>query len=695
MIHRIDRHPTISQPRCLLVLPLLYAAIFVPPGRLDAAQDSLSLWPSPDWTSATPADAGLDLGKLNEAKRYALSAGGSGMIIHRGKSVMRWGDEQRRYDIKSATKSFGATLLGIAIEDGKINLNAPARRYHSNLGVRPSSNLDTNWLDDVTILHLASQTSGFEKPGGYGKLLFRPGTHWYYSDAGPNWLAECITLAYRQDVEALMFDRVLTPVCVTRDDLRWRENQYRPRTIEGITRREFGSGISANVNALSRLGYLYLRNGRWREKQILSEEFVRIASRPVPSVVGLPEWPAETRGNASNHYGLLWWNNHDGSLAKVPHDAFWAAGLHDSLIVVIPSLDIVAVRCGESEKGWPRSKNSEHYDALKPFLEPIVAAAAEAPPYPRSDLITAVEWAPRDEIVCAAHGSDNWPITWADDGEQYTAYGDGRGFEPLLEKKLSLGLAQVKGLPTNFQGANIRSQDIEQTGDDVRGKKASGILMVDGVLYLLSRNAENSQLAWSTDHGKTWIWADWRFTTSFGCPTFLNFGKNYSGARDEFVYLYSHDHSSAYEPADRMILARVKKDQLAEQEAYEFFRGLDAEDAPSWIANIAHRGAVFSHPANCYRSGITYNAGIKRYLWCQILPHSSDPRGPRYQGGFGVYEASEPWGPWRTVFFTRNWDVGPGETSSFPAKWMSRDGKTIHLVFSGDDAFSVRKAKLR
>lgn len=41
--------------------------------------------------------------------------------------------------------------------------------------------------------------------------------------------------------------------------------------------------------------------------------------------------------------------------------------------------------------------------------------------------------------------------------------------------------------------------------------------------------------------------------------------------------------------------------------------------------------------------------------------------------------------------FTEKWDVGPGEASSFPTKWMSADGKTCYLVFSGDDAFSVRK----
>jgi hypothetical protein len=67
---------------------------------------------------------------------------------------------------------------------------------------------------------------------------------------------------------------------------------------------------------------------------------------------------------------------------------------------------------------------------------------------------------------------------------------------------------------------------------------------------------------------------------------------------------------------------------------------------------------------------------------------------PRFQGGLGIYDAAEPWGPWTTVFYTETWDVGPGETSCFPTKWMSADGKSLYLVFSGEDHFAVRKAIL-
>jgi hypothetical protein len=100
---------------------------------------------------------------------------------------------------------------------------------------------------------------------------------------------------------------------------------------------------------------------------------------------------------------------------------------------------------------------------------------------------------------------------------------------------------------------------------------------------------------------------------------------------------------------------------------------------------------VFEHKGRCYRSGVTYHAPTKQYLWCQTLPGTD----ARFKGGFGVYSAPEPWGPWSTVYFTEEWDVGPGETSSFPTAWMSDDGRTAWFLFSGDDSFSLRKATLR
>jgi hypothetical protein len=216
--------------------------------------------------------------------------------------------------------------------------------------------------------------------------------------------------------------------------------------------------------------------------------------------------------------------------------------------------------------------------------------------------------------------------------------------------------------------------------------------MVDGVLYVLARNAQNSQLGWSTDHARSWTWSDWKFNISFGHATFLDFGQNYAGARDNFVYVYSPDSDSAYTPASGVVLARVPKTRIRDRGAYEFFRSLDSAGRPVWTSDIAQRGQVFRNPpAGCYRTHVTYNAPLKRYFLNQILIGNDYSR---FQGGFGVYDAPEPWGPWTTAYFTPMWDTGPGENQHFPPKWISADGKTMYLIFSNNDYFSVRQATL-
>jgi len=332
-----------------------------------------AVFPTETWQTVSPQDVGMDEEKLNQAKEYALTGDGSGYITRHGKLVMQWGDPKQSYDLKSTTKSFGATALAVALQDGVIELEDKAKTHHPNFGIPPESNAETGWLDEITIKHLATQTAGFEKPGGYEPLLFKPGTKWHYSDGGPNWLAECLTLIYEQDLEDFMFERIFSPIGITQSDLRWRNNAYRAHEIKGVKRREFGSGIHANVNAMARLGYLYLREGRWEGKQLIPKWFTKQVQSSYPFMQGLPEHDDTHHGNASEHYSLLWWNNADGTLKNVPTDAHWTWGLYDSLIVVIPSMDIVVSRTGKS---WERT-SEEHYDVLKSFFEPIVESVTQ------------------------------------------------------------------------------------------------------------------------------------------------------------------------------------------------------------------------------------------------------------------------------------------------------------------------------
>ena len=655
------------------------------------------IWPDPDWPRATPAEAGMDAAGLTAARDYALTGGGAGCVIRGGRLVLDWGDTRQLFDLKSSTKAIGVTALGLALADGRISLDDPAAKYHPSFGVPPAENAANGRTGRVTLRMLAGQTAGFEKPGGFGKLLFDPGTMWHYSDGGPNWLADCLTLAYRRDLDDLLFERVFSPIGIGRDDLRWRRNAYRPAEIDGVARREFGSGISANIRAMSRIGYLYLRGGTWKGRELFPRGFVDLVRRAPPGAASLhvlePPEPGDRFGAAPAHYGLLWWNNNDGTLEGVPRDAYWSWGLYDSLIVVIPGLDLVVARAGKS---WARRAAGGHYDVLQPFLGPICAAvrsdatpAAAAAPAP-SSAIRNIRWAPADTIIRLAPGSDNWPTTWAGDDALYTAYGDGRGFAPFVAEKLSLGFARVTGLPPDLRGENLRAATLEARGYGPHGRKASGLLCVAGVLHLLARNDGNARLARSTDHGTTWTWTNWRLEESFGCPTFVQFGRDYAGARDDFVYLVSPDRDDAYRAADRMVLARVPKTRIHERAVYEFFVRRGDGGHPKWTSDIARRGGVLLRSGGCRRSGVSYCAGLRRYLWCVPTPGDT----PNRRGGLAIYEAPEPWGPWSVVFETDAWDVPPGESASFPTKWMSADGRTLHLLFSGNDGFAVRRAVL-
>jgi CubicO group peptidase (beta-lactamase class C family) len=675
-----------------------------------------------EWRSATPESQGMSKEKLDALKdELAKRKTKAFLVVRNDKMVYEWyaagHGPKKKHGAASLSKPTVAGLaLALLFADGKLKLDTLV------------ADLVAAWNDDprkrkITLRQLGSHTSGLadaeqdhlphDKLSGWKgdfwkrrdppndpftiardqtPVLFEPGTKLQYSNPGIAMLGYAVTAALKgapqKDIRTLLKNRVMTPIGVADED--WSVGYGKTFKVDGLPLVGGWGGGSYTARAMARIGRLLFREGDWDGKQILSKEAVR----QLTGDAGLP-----------GHCGMGFWTNADGRYPKLPKDTYYGAGAGDQLLIVVPSLNLIVVRNGETLA--PKPKNAKdvfeafHDARVKILFEPILDAITDQPkpagaaPYPPSKAIVGITWAPRATIIRKARGSDNWPLTWADDDRQYTAYGDGWGFEPFMPKKLGLGFARIEGDPPGFKGENIPSPTGEQFGAGAKAKKASGILCVESVLYLWTRNAGNAQLAWSKDHGKTWEWAAWKFTTSFGCPTFLNFGKNYAGARDEFAYVYSHDADSAYTPADRMVLARVPKEKIKERDAYEFFKGLNKEGAPIWSNKIAERGTVFTHKDRCYRSAITYNAGLKRYVWVQIIPGTEGKKADtRFEGGFAIYDAAEPWGPWTTVFFTEKWDVGPGETSSFPTKWMSANGKTLHLVFSGNDCFSVRRATL-
>ncbi len=680
-------------------LTLLAAATLPPPS--DAGPQAF------DWQTATAESQGMSTPALDTLKNRLAPTSKALLVIRNDRVVYEWYADghsaaAKHYTASMAKAIVGGVSLGVALTDSRIALDDTVARYVPQWKSDPRKSR-------ITIRQLGSHTSGVEDAeadglphekltgwkGDFWKrldppndpftiardrtpVIFEPGERFQYSNPGIAMLTYAVTASMAANIRTLLRDRVMRPIGVADDD--WSVGYGATYPVNDLPLVAAWGGGGYTARAVARIGRLMLREGDWNGVQVLGKEAVRLIT---------------TDAGTPGHGGIGWWSNNSGKYPKLPKDTFWGSGAGHQVVLVIPSLKLITVRNGAS-----LGEAMEHHDMLNEALfAPLVGAIADAgatgrtnrePPYPASPVIRKLVWAPAETIRRDSQGSDNWPVTWGDDDALYGAFGDGNGFAPHTPEKLSMGFARITGGPQDFRGANVRSSTGETRGDGAKGKKSSGLLMVNGILYLWVRNAASSQLAWSGDRGRTWSWSDWRFTTGFGAPTLLNFGRNYAGARDGFVYLYSHDADSAYTPADRMVLARVPAHRIRERGAYEFFKSVDTTNEPIWTKAIDERGAVFVHAGRCYRSGISYNPGLRRYLWSQTLPGDD----ARFQGGFGIYDAPEPWGPWTTVYYTERWDVGPGETSSIPTKWMSADGATIHLVFSGDDAFSVRRATL-
>lgn len=348
-------------------------------------------------------------------------------------------------------------------------------------------------------------------------------------------------------------------------------------------------------------------------------------------------------------------------------------------------------------------------------------------PYPRSSLFT-LEWADPGTMRCAARGSDNFIMTWTANDTLFSSFGDGNGLNVSSRPKMSLAFLELTGSATDFDGRNIFGPNIEVFAEDNaqgrNGLKAAGMLSVDGVLYIWLRNVNSDgrqcQVASSADDGITWQKAPWVFN-EFGFCGFVNYGQDYAmpphvaEKHGDYVYMYSNDDDtygdtyndgtpkgpSAYTPSNGFYFTRVPKDRILERDAYEFFIEVDGANNPTWSSDIndilGQQNSdlrIFIQIGKASRSNMIYNAALDRYFWWQGYRNHVDSSDARYTGGFGIYDAPEPWGPWTTIYNVERWDWGPGDMGTFPTKWISEDGLTMYLAFSGNDRLSVRRADL-
>jgi hypothetical protein len=320
--------------------------------------------------------------------------------------------------------------------------------------------------------------------------------------------------------------------------------------------------------------------------------------------------------------------------------------------------------------------------ALEP-LEPRGLAFAQTPPYLPSDLIQDISFDFSTEFS-AGDGSDQWVMTWADDGHLYAAWGDGEGWNVQFGSKQTLGITRISS--NSPRPALSGAQDV--FGSPSPNRKPLGLIAdTNSTIYLFfDTNRDDwkgSYGAMSTDNGRSWSFqSDPVFHQDIDGVKVVGiaqFGPGYTdipeGVDASYFYVYLANRTDGQEATGKdVFLARVPKRDIFNRAAYQYYNGLDKSESPIWSSNWNNKKAVFHDDAGMgYHVSVTYNPGLGRFIYAK--GHSINH--------LGIFEGPNLWGPWHTVYYGPFKDEFWKFTYQFPQKWVSGDGRTMWLAFSG------------
>lgn len=310
-------------------------------------------YPGAEWTHVSADEAGFVSRKLRRVKRWldrrARRRRYRVVIVRGGRIVAEWNrgvgrDEQLR--LASAAKSIFSCILGVAIEEGKIS-SADARvvgYYPEAMDVPPGEGPKPGrhaFEKDraITFRQLISNTSGYMKPDE------QPGQVFHYQTFGMNILTHAIAKIYGlydiRDPEGspgfkqLVDEKLRIPIGAT-----WgyyvTNFDHPPQARIHI----FGyyDGVKATALDMARLGWLWRNWGRWGDRQLIPEAWLREATQTAPDIRA--HCPQEQW-----KYGYGFWTNDHGQLwPSLPRDSYAASGAGSQHVWVCPSLDLVVVQ---------------------------------------------------------------------------------------------------------------------------------------------------------------------------------------------------------------------------------------------------------------------------------------------------------------------------------------------------------------
>ena len=331
------------------------------------------------WALREPAKVGMNSVLLNQAVAFAKTqettqmapdfstqeeifgkllgpmptsrAATNGIILRHGYIVAEWGDTQRPDPTYSVAKSVLSTLVGISTERGLIpDIHQPVATLIHDGGYESAQNRTITWEHHLQQTsewqgELWGKNSDFVGKEAFGKgerkprQLQAPGSYYEYNDVRINRMALSLLRLWKKPIPDVVREEIMNPIGASDT---WQYIPYptavadidsKPMpSVSGGTR--WGGGLRISARDLARFGYLFVRQGRWENRQIVSADWVRQAT--TPSAVG-PD------------YGYLWWlNTGKGTTGKkpwpdAPTTSFAALGAGQNTVWVDPEHDLVIV----------------------------------------------------------------------------------------------------------------------------------------------------------------------------------------------------------------------------------------------------------------------------------------------------------------------------------------------------------------
>jgi CubicO group peptidase (beta-lactamase class C family) len=299
---------------------------------------------------------------------FAERGPATGMIIRKGYIVATWGEPSRVDMTFSVTKSFLSTVVGLAydkklissIHDTVYKYIAPIEVYEPNRAGNKADRFgqpslirlfDTPHNKTITWNDLLRQTSDWEgtlwgkpewadrpgdKPAEWRtRARNKPGSVYEYNDVRVNVLALAALNIWRKPLPEVLKENIMDPIGASQT---WRwfgyENSWvvlDGKIVQAVGGGgHWGGGMFINAYDMGRFGYLTLRRGKWRDKQLLSDQWVTWALTPTT--------PQPT-------YGFMNWflNTDKKYLADAPAISFVHIGNGTNMIYVDPEHDLVVV----------------------------------------------------------------------------------------------------------------------------------------------------------------------------------------------------------------------------------------------------------------------------------------------------------------------------------------------------------------